>query len=245
MRNINMNKVFEYDCEVITHRTINTEEIEGTDFVFYEDVREIVQNGNFCTEVYKGVTSKENINSVIGLGDIENIVKAPRMYEKKAIVAAINKDNYQKVMNGDMYIEDAIEHLKNIDYSKNKYVLILWSWLSNKIADLDYNFISIPIHLGYMNGFVDNSKYDLNQLLEKLKNDERVCHRENLKITDIPYYDRDYEERRTKQIEFSYLLTDKEYDDIANINPTFKSSQYILDNIIGAKECEKSYECAK
>lgn len=234
-----MNKVFEYDCEVITHRTINTEEIEGTDFVFYEDIREIVQNGNFCTEVYKGVTSKENINSVIGLGDIENIVKTPRMYEKKAIVAAINKDNYQKVMNGDMYIEDAIEHLKNIDYSKNKYVLVLWSWLSNKIADLNYNFISVPIHFGYINGFVDNSKYDLNQLLEKLKNDERVCHRENLKITDIPYYNRDYEEGITKQIEFSYLLTDKEYDDITNINPTFKVSQYILDNIIGAKECEK------
>lgn len=107
-----MNKVFEYDCEVITHRTINTEEIEGTDFVFYEDIREIFDGGNFLEEVYKGATSKENINSVIAMMNIENIVKAPRMYEKKAIVAAINKDNYQKVMNGDMYIEDAIEYLK-------------------------------------------------------------------------------------------------------------------------------------
>lgn len=234
-----MNKVFEYDCEVITHRTINTEEIEGTDFVFYEDIREIFKDGNFLEVVYKGVTSKENINSVIGLGHIENIVKAPRMYEKKAIVAAIDKNNYQKVMNGDMYIADVIEYLKNIDYSEDKYILVLWNWLSDKIADLNYNFISIPIHLGYINGFVDNSKYDLNQLLEKLKSDERVCHKENLKITDIPYYNRDYEEGRTKQIEFLYLLTNKEYNDIININPTFKVSQYILDNIIGAKECEK------
>lgn len=240
-----MNKVFEYDCEVITHRTINTEEIEGTDFVFYEDVREVFDGGNFLEEVYKGVTSKENINSVIAMMNIENTVKSPRMYEKKAVVAAINKDNYQKVMNGDMYIEDAIEHLKNIDYSEDKYILVLWNWLSNKIADLKYNFISIPIHFGYLNGFVDNSKYDLNHLLEKLKNDERVCHRENLKITDIPYYNRDYKEGRTKQIKFSYLLTDKEYDDIVNINSTFKLPQYILNNIIGAKECEKSYECVK
>ena len=240
-----MNKVFEYDCEVITHRTINTEEIEGTDFVFYEDVREIFDSGNFLEEVYKGVTSKENINSVIAMMNIENIVNAPRMYEKKAVVAAINKDNYQKVMNGDMYIGDAIEHLKNINYSEDKYILVLWNWLSNKIADLNYNFISIPIYFGYLNGSVDDSKYDLNHLLEKLKNDERVCHRENLKITDIPYYNRDYEERRTKQIKFSYLLTDKEYNDIVNINPTFKAVQYILNNIIGAKECEKPYECAK
>lgn len=233
-----MNKVFEYDSTLITHRTINTEEIKGTDFVFYEDIREVNENGKSYIKRHKGVTSKENIESVTGLSHISKQVKAPKMYDGIAIVAAIDKDDYQKVMNADIHITDAIKDLKGIDYSEDKYILVLWNWLSYKIADLNYNFISIPIKFRYIDG-VDNKKYNLYDLLEKLKNDERVCHKEKLKITKIPWYNRI--DKRTESIEFNYLLPDNIYNEVIGMD-SFKMKRYILDNIIGAKECEINHE---
>lgn len=236
-----MNKVFEYDSTIITHRTINTEEIEGTDFVFYEDRREVNDDGNIYTRIYIGATSKENIESVTGLNNINDNIKAPKMYEGKANIVAIDKDDYQKVMNGDIHITDTIRYLKDIDYSDDKYILVLWNWGSYKVADLNYKFISIPINFGYIGACVDNERYNLNKLLEKLKNDECVLHREELEITKIPYYNCDYEVGKTKSIEFDYLLSDDIYNEIMNMNmDTYEMKQYILDNIIGAKECEKN-----
>ena len=238
-----MKKIFEYDYEVITHRTINTEEIKGTDFVFYEDIREVNENGNenFYIKRHKGVTSKENIEAVTGMDDIDDIVKTPKMYEGKAIVAVISKDDYQKLMNGELHITEVVQYLKNIDYSEDKYILVLYNWMSYKIADLNYNFISIPISFDFIDSGVDNYKYDLNKLLKKLKNDEHVCHRENLKISDVPYYISDYEDRITKVIEFKYLLPNDIYNEIVNMD-SYTIKKYILDNIIGAKEYEINHE---
>lgn len=236
-----MNKVFEYDSTLITHRTINTEEIKGTDFVLYEDIREVNENGKSYIKRHKGITSKENIESVTGMDDINDIVKTPKMYEGKAIVAVISKDDYQKLMNGELHITEVVQYLKNIDYSEDKYILVLYNWMSYKIADLNYNFISIPISFDFIDSGVDNYKYDLNKLLEKLKNDEHVCHRENLKISDAPYYISDYEDRITKVIEFKYLLPNDIYNEIVNMD-SYAIRKYILDNIIGAKECEINHE---
>ena len=232
-----MNKVFETTSTVITHRIINTEEIEGTDFVFYIYIREINEDEKSYTKIYKGVTSKENIHAVTGMKDIKDQIKAPKMYNKEAIVAAINKNNYRKVMNGDLHITDAVEDLGCIDYTEDKYILVLWNWGSYKIADLNYNFISIPINFGYVDGCVDNQRYDLNKLIEKLKNDKHVCYRKELKITNIPYYNCDYENGKTKSIEFKYLLPNDIYNEIIGMD-SFMMRQYILRNIIGAKECE-------
>lgn len=233
-----MKKILENDVIIKTHRIIEIEEIEGTDFVFYKDTRDIDKDGEKSVEVYKGITSIENINSVNGLKSISNIVVAPKMYESEAIVAAISKENLQCVLNGEKHIADVVENVNGKDYPfPENYILVLWNVGSYKIADLHYNFISIPINFGYIDGSVDNERYDLEKLLEKLKKDKNVCDRDNLKISYIPYYNA--EDGRNKSIEFKYLLPNDVYEKVANMN-SFMRNQYILEEIIGADDCRIS-----
>lgn len=232
-----MKKIFEDNVIIKTHRTIEIEEIEGTDFAFYTDTRNIDKNGEKSIVMCRNITSIENIKAVKGLQDISNQVVASNMYQGKTIVAAMSKDNFKAVLDGDKHITEVIEYLDGKDYPiPDDYMFVLWNVGSHRIADLHYKFISIPISIGYIDGSVDNERYNLDKLLEKLKQDENVCDRENLKISDIPYYNA--EEGRDKSIEFKYLLPDDVYEKIENMGmDSFMRTQYILKEIIGADEC--------
>lgn len=233
-----MKKILENDVVIKTHRTIEMEEIEGTDFAYYKDVREIDKNGEKFVEVYNGVTSIENIKSVNGLKNISNTIVAPKMYDQEAIVTTISRENFKCVLNGKKHIYDAIEDIGKKNYAFNEnYMIVLWSPLSYKIADLHYNFISIPISFDYTDGCVDNGQYDLEKLLEKLKKDENVVDRENLKISDIPYYNA--EDGRDKYIKFKYLLSNDIYEKVENMD-RFIQRRYILKEVIGADDYRKS-----
>lgn len=226
-----MKKLVESKSVVEINRRIEIEEINGTDFAYYVDTKEIETNGVFEKKIQKGVTSMENLKAVKEMEKINDIVVAPKMYEKDAIIVAIAKKDFQQVLNGEKHITDIIENTQINDLSfpiLNDYMLVLWNWKSYKIADLFYNFIPLPIHLNYMNGTVDNERYDLEKLLKKLKEDEHVINRENLKITNIPYYNA--EEDRNQTIDFLYLLDKEDYQKTATMDNLF-STYYILDKI--------------
>ena len=232
-----MKKLIETETVIKTKRRIDIEKIEGTDFACYVDIREINTDGIVETTVDKGITSLENLKAVKGLEKIEDKVSAPKMYEGYACVAAINKQNFKDVLIGKKHISDVIEDVSNLSFPiSNDWLLVLWNWGSYKIADLNYDFISIPIHLNYMNGGVDNEKYDLEKLLKKLKKDKHVINRENLKITNIPYYNA--EEERNQTIDFLYLLDKEDYQKVAEIS-SLSLVYYILDQIIKADDCRK------
>lgn len=224
-----MEKIFEDDIVIKTHRTIEIEKIEGTDFAFYMDTREIDENGKKSVTVYKNVTSIENINAVKGLQNISNQVAAPNMYRGTAIVAAIRKDNFKALLNGNKEIMEVIKYLDDVNYPvSDDYVLVLWSIGSYKIADLHYNFISIPIRMEHVDDNDADERYDLDKLLEKLKQDKNVCDRDKLKISDIGQH---------KSMEFKYLLPNEVYKKVAN-KDSFYLNQYILKEIIGADDCK-------
>lgn len=226
-----MKKLVESKSVVEINRRIEIEEINGTDFAYYVDTKEIKTNGVFEKKIQKGVTSMENLKAVKEMEKINDIVVAPKMYEKDAIIVAIAKKDFQQVLNGEKHITDIIENTQINDLSfpiSNDYMLVLWNWKSYKIADLFYNFIPLPIHLNYMNGTVDNERYDLEKLLKKLKEDEHVINRENLKITNIPYYNA--EEDINQTIDFLYLLDKEDYQKTATMDNLF-STYYILDKI--------------
>lgn len=226
-----MKKLVESKSVVEINRRIEIEEINGTDFAYYVDTKEIETNGVFEKKIQKGVTSMENLKAVKEMEKINDIVVAPKMYEKDAIIVAIAKKDFQQVLNGEKHITDIIENTQINDLSfpiSNDYMLVLWNWKSYKIADLFYNFIPLPIHLNYMNGTVDNERYDLEKLLKKLKEDEHVINRENLKITNIPYYNA--EEDINQTIDFLYLLDKEDYQKTATMDNLF-STYYILDKI--------------
>ena len=229
-----MKKLIETETVVKTKRRIDIEKIEGTDFAYYVDTRDINTDGTLETKEYKGVTSLENLKTVKKMEKINDIVVAPKMYEKDAIIVAIDKKDFQQVLNGKKHITDIIENTQINDLSfpiSNNYMLILWNWKSYEIADLFYNFIPLPIKLNYMNGAIDNERYDLEKLLKKLKKDKHVIDRENLRIKNIPSYNAD--EGRDKTIEFLYLLDKEDYQKIAEMDD-FDIPYYVLKEFIGA-----------
>lgn len=232
-----MKKLIEIETIIKTNRRIDIEKIEGTDFAYYTDTREINTDGNVEVKTYYGITSLENLKSVKGLEKIEDKVFAPKMYEGYACVAAINKQNFKEVLSGEKHISEVVEDISTLTFPiSNNYLLVLWNWGSHKIADLNYDFISIPIHLNYMNGGVDNEKYDLDKLLKKLKKDKHVINRENLKITNIPYYN--VEEERDQTIDFLYLFDKEDYQEVAEMS-SLSLEYYVLDKIIQADDCRK------
>jgi len=183
----------------------------------------------------------KNIKAVNGLERISDIVLADKMYDKKAVVAVIHRDDFACVLNGNKHITEVIRNPYEEDCQPlDNYMIVLWNAASHKIADLHYNFISIPISFGYINGNIDNEKYDLDKLLEKLKKDKNVVNRENLKISNIPYYNA--ESGKDKTIEFKYLLPDDAYEKVAAMD-SFTRGQYILKEIIGADECRVPFGC--
>lgn len=231
-----MKKLIETESVVKTKRRIDIEKIEGTDFAYYVDTRDINTDGTIETKVDKGITSLENLKSVKGLEKIEDKVFAPKMYEGYACVAAIHKQNFTDVLIGKKHISEVIEDVSILSFPiSNDWLLVLWNWGSYKIADLNYDFIPIPIHLNYLNGAVDNEKYDLEKLLKKLKKDKHVINRENLKITIIPYYNA--EEDRDQTIDFLYLLDKEDYQKVAEMS-SFYLDYYVLDKIIKANDCK-------
>lgn len=232
-----MKKLMEWTVTVKTNRKINVEEIEGTDFAFYEDVREIDTDGEKEVKIIKGVTSKENLNKVQGLDFINDVVYAPKMYDKKAVVATIKKSDFNLVLKGKKHISEAIDWqcLVRLPTSED-CMMVLWNSSSHTIADLNYNFIPIPIRLGYMDGCVHNGYYKLNKLLNKLKTDDCVVDRESLQISSIPYYNR--EDDKDKSIEFKYLLPTDIYERVIQMD-CFERSFYIINEIIKAGDCRK------
>lgn len=234
------NKVLDTEIVVKTHRVIETQEIPGTDFVYYEDLKEINKNGEEYTEKNTGFTSKENILSVSELNPIPWKIKAPKMYEKVAVIAAIKKYNFNDVLKGKKHITEVIESIDKMSYPvPEDYMLVLWNGASYKVANLNYDFIPIPIQFGYIDGNVDNDTYDLQKLLKLLKNDECVVDRENLIISNIPYYNCD--ECRSQSIEFLYLLPPDIYEKTCSMD-SFLSRKYILKNVIGADVCKINKE---
>lgn len=231
-----MKKIMDLEMVVKTKRTIEVEEIEGTNFVFYIDRRIIDENGKKEEIVLKGITSKENVKETKDLDGISHSVYSPKMYGKKAYIMGIHKDKFKLVLEGKEHISYVVENIDINDLSIfENYMVVLWNESSFELADLSYNFIPTPISFGYSNGCIDNETYDLERLLEKLKKDTNVVNRENLEITSIPYYNAD--ENRNKTIQFKYLLPFDIFQKIASMDDS-KARRYILEEIIGVGDCK-------
>lgn len=85
------------------------------------------------------------------------------------------------------------------------------------MRDMDEKPIPLPISLNYIDGNLDNKHYDLDKVLEVIKdNPSRFVTSDGgdanlIKIHNIPYYNAD--EDRTKFIDCKYLPTDAEYSE--------------------------------
>lgn len=234
-----MKKVYETEIVTKINRVIEMKRIEKTNFAFYTDTRIINKNGKEERITYKGISSVENINKAKDLDDVNTKIPVSNMYEKKAKVVILSKKALSDVYAGKKHISEIVEYYtENRPYNKDEDILALWNLCAYELADLDYNFIPLPIQFGYLEGGVSEDKYNLNSLLEKLKLDPYVINKESLQITDIPYYN-SYE-GHTKSIEFLYLPSKELWNEMKKDNKlrnTQAMRKYILNEIINVKDC--------
>lgn len=226
--------------DVNIKRTINIIPITGTDFCKYIDetiMLDTITNKKDVKTI-RGITSKENIDNVCNLEPIASTVSAPKMYGGKAIIAGITESNLNLVRNGHKHITDAIQMIDESNYDSNDLKFILFNGGSNEICDLNYNFISLPIHLDYIDGTVDNEHYDLEKLLTILQNDDHVMNKDKLQISNIPYYNATSDCNQT--INFLYLMDDQTYTKCIDMDPYYLR-EYILSELIGADDCRIQY----
>lgn len=223
---------------VDTRRTIYVTPINGTDFCEYED--EIVMmnltSNTKDVKVVRGITSVENIAATSNLEPISSTFTIPNTHDPNGTskVVKISESDLNLVRSGHKHITDAIQVINDSNYHCNDLKPIIFSYATNKIYDLNYNPISLPILINYINGGVDNEYYDLHKLLNILQNDIHVLGKDKLKISNIPYYNATDECNQT--IEFLYLMDDELYVKCVNMN-NYELWDFILSELIGANKC--------
>lgn len=232
-----MNLVCEKEVDVKITRKVNTSEIEGTEFVVYEDIREIkVDGGKPTRTVCKGIALKSDVkengnkyDAINGFISFSERIRVDEMYNHYAHIALVKDENLKKVQLGQMHITDVVEYIEKDGFTLEGYTPILWNAGSYKAMTLNYKPISLPIYISDVDGYaLTNAKYDLEKLLLKMKNDRHVCDRENLTITNIPYYNAT--SRRNRVINFRYLLDQEDYEKVWKMG-SYELHQYVVDQL--------------
>lgn len=213
------------EVTVKTSRRIEIEEIKGTDFVFFKETKWIDKEGKREKKISVGVTTKENVEKVNELSQISLNVPAPKMYETTAQVVMIRDDLLERARKGNVRIEKVVE---KVQYPlPDHYQLYLWNVGAWQLANLNYEFISMPITFDEL--LINNENFDLDQVLKHLKENPYVLKKEQLQINEIPYYNA-YEDR-THAISFSCLLPDDIYNKYENESKcSFDRQRLILRN---------------
>lgn len=191
---------------------------------FRDERYPVDSSGNPVSDAEKivetGIAAIDAINEAKGLNRISRSVPAPGMYKDTARAVLLTKESLDKISVSGMNPFDVIrdEEIKDGIFQKlaeahardeddepdpqDDYRLVLWNHGSGKLMDLHSEFIPTAIHLGYINGSVDNTQFDLASLLDHLRHSPWI--RGNLEITEIPSYNQAY--GRTKTIEFVVML---------------------------------------
>ena len=228
----------EINITVETKRKIKTVPITGTKLVKWYETK-TTKCGRKTNSVRTcGITSNENINLVNGLDCISGKIKADNMYEGYAYVMAIKKENYKKVCSGIKHITDdgMLQNINSSNIDSDEYMLLLWNVGSYRIADLNHNILALPIMYGYIDGRIDNYNYDLEKLLKILKENPYILCKDELKISDIPYYNA--ERGRTQTIYFQMLIPDKEYEKVNRLDSYTMRSRVLEQFIPEIESCK-------
>lgn len=237
---------------VETTRSFRYKRLGGTDYCAFEEKWE--SSGNLwhggCDDVKpqssvkRGFASIKNVRKVKGHADINTDVPAPSMYGGIARIVLFSKTDIENIKKGLLPLEDAIDKFANVGPTDTLgipegYIPVLWNWGSYRLADVySQKFISTPISMDYVDADVDNERYDLHKLLEKLKEDPYVLNKETLRISPIPYYN--CYEGRNETIQFQYLLPDDDFDRLVRNEDSLSLKRIIMREYVHADECRAS-----
>lgn len=231
----------DFTTTTVVKRVIEEEQYKDSLFSTFTDTTyTTVNGGEQIISVKKGIALTENIYAVKNTLDEINLcvhLKDNYYQQYPTHIVLISDSDFESVLNGNMHISQAVKYQSQIEeFALDGYKPMLFCTASYMLAGLDFEYISLPITFDDTTSIVTNETYDLEKVLEVLKQDEHVLNRENLKIGDIPYYNV-YDEV-DKFIGFKYLFTNEEYRSIMKTMHDSISLQYEVIKRLNIDSCK-------
>lgn len=156
--------------------------------------------------IYALVIPEERMNS------IEESVRLIHTHNERHNTAWFDIPKFIQEINDDYNEKDTEKQLIEIDEKYDK-ILYYFNWRDHSLWDYNFNRVSLPIHLEYMNGGISNKAYKLKELREHILNlpDTLVKVKSVSEIWDIPYYNR--EDGRDKYLNINIILHQDAYNE--------------------------------
>jgi hypothetical protein len=212
-------------------RQIDTYPIENSNLFFYVDT---LYNNDQILKKITGFNTKDKIEEVSGT--IESIKKNIVYNNITLMPFLISKENLDKYLTGRLsnLSYNVLLNPNEDNYNDTLNTIILINLSDDKLYDSQFNLLPQIISVDYINSKLNDTHYNLEACLQKLKTDKNVFNKK-LEIKDIPDYNC-FE--MYKYIPVKYKLNAEDYTKFKNLN-YHKRFEFLVDECMGLKEFKK------
>lgn len=202
------------------------------------------------TKSQEGIAQISEVNAAYesGIAGINKEITITKdgCHSNKVVACAIKRNLLESVQRNEEKLDRALifDITKEIYDDVDNYEIVLFSLCAFTLMDVNENYIPLPIHIDYTVSNFSNARYNLDKVLAKLKNDERILNRDNIHISHIPYYNATRNSAET--IEFDILLSDKEYNllqkEYLNTESYRTRAEILFTQFLDIQDCELTIE---
>ena len=162
-------------------------------------------------------------------------IKIEGAYRNYAVPAAISKEKYEKMLKAELHVTEVIEAVDMNSIDSDDYILCMWNVGSHELFDFNERYIPYPIPIDYMD-FVSNANYDLEAMIDKLKNSPYVIEADKLSVQRIPYYNASA--HSTLHVPFHVLLNNEDFQKFQQTRrkDLFRAKKFIIKDVLGLVE---------
>ena len=197
-------KIVERNLSIVKH--INDK------YVLFKDENKItVDNGNPNVTLFYGVTSIDKLMSVRGYDEVPQLIKIPNDPKKEPyFVTSIPIKDLERLKKGLVqFAHYNFPHSVEENVEDTDMVYLLVHTYDFVLRDMDEKLIPLPISLNY----IDNEHYDLDKVLEIIKDNPSRFVTVYGGDTSLIKIDGDEDEDSIKFITCKYLPTAEEYNE--------------------------------
>lgn len=210
---------------------IESKKIEGTPFVKWygtqtEYIGDKVNISKDC-----GICTVTSFDALSGVEFPKNGMLIGDVHSSFGYFMAIEQEDMVAVMRCEKHITDVLKPIMSENIDSDKYDFYIFISATHQLMDLNFNFVSLPIQMDYVMTRLTNAEYDLDVALTKIKACPYVFNPDNVKITDIPYYNASDDE--DLKIDFYIILPQDKYEKYRSFENSWDANEYILNEIIG------------
>lgn len=184
--------------------------------------------------------------------EIDILFKTPETFKSelyghylwnKQVIEACKTDFHQLYNDLEIYmikINEIIDHIEDINDFED-FIVLKWDGAKEELYEYGSdNPIPKTVYFDYTSGNISNINYNLEEMLEILKNrKDIVIFKGNFgeEIQSIPYYNCDEYTGKNRFISFKWIPNNKDWTKICNMK-YFKKYEYIITEIFNIKRID-------